>query len=108
VVGAKAYNLAKLRATLPDWVRVPSSVALPFGVFEAVLKHPANAGPAGQLQQLQAELGKATVGVMRAFGMLELFVLLELYCEVYLSVRLCSSTQPMQEQGLSCSNYRQT
>jgi alpha-glucan,water dikinase len=37
-------------------------VALPFGVFEAVLKHPANAGPAGKLQQLQAELGKAKVG----------------------------------------------
>lgn len=62
VVGAKAYNLAKLRATLPDWVRLPSSVALPFGVFEAVMGDPANAGAAAQLQQLQAELGNARVG----------------------------------------------
>jgi alpha-glucan,water dikinase len=61
VVGAKAYNLAKLRSTLPEWVRVPSSVALPFGVFEAVLKDPANAGPAAQLKQLQADLGNARV-----------------------------------------------
>lgn len=60
VVGAKAYNLALLRSTLPEWVRVPSSVALPFGVFEAVMA--ANPGPAAQLQQLQAELSRAQVG----------------------------------------------
>jgi alpha-glucan,water dikinase len=62
VVGAKAYNLAKLRSTLPSDVRVPSSVAVPFGVFEAVMAHPANAGPAAQLAKLQAELGNARVG----------------------------------------------
>jgi alpha-glucan,water dikinase len=61
VVGAKAYNLAKLRSTLPSDVRVPSSVAVPFGVFEAVMAHPANAGPAAQLAKLQAELGNARV-----------------------------------------------
>jgi len=66
VVGAKANNLAKLRSTLPDWVRVPASVALPFGVFEAVMAHPANAGPAAQLQRLQQELGNAQVGMLAA------------------------------------------
>jgi hypothetical protein len=63
VVGAKAYNLAKLRSTLPADVRVPSSVAVPFGVFERVLGHAANAGPAAQLAKLQAELGNARVSM---------------------------------------------
>lgn len=63
VVGAKAYNLAKLRSTLPDWVRVPASVALPFGVFEAVMDDAANAGAAAQLRRLQAELGSARVSL---------------------------------------------
>lgn len=61
VVGAKANNLAKLRSSLPEWVRVPASVALPFGVFEAVMDQPDNAGPAAQLKQLQAELNNARV-----------------------------------------------
>ncbi len=37
VVGAKSNNLNALRGKLPDWVRFPASIALPFGVFEAVL-----------------------------------------------------------------------
>lgn len=56
--------MAKLRSTLPDWIRVPASVALPFGVFEAVMGHPDNAGPAAQLQRLQGELGSARVGLL--------------------------------------------
>lgn len=38
VVGAKSKNLAGLRGKLPDWIALPSSVTLPFGCFEEVLR----------------------------------------------------------------------
>jgi alpha-glucan,water dikinase len=37
IVGGKANNLNRLRGRLPDWIRVPNSIALPFGTFERVL-----------------------------------------------------------------------
>lgn len=36
VVGAKSRNLANLRGKLPDWVKVPPAVTVPFGSFEKV------------------------------------------------------------------------
>jgi alpha-glucan,water dikinase len=41
-VGAKACHLAELRQSLPDWIALPESVAVPFGVAEKVLALPAN------------------------------------------------------------------
>ena len=35
-VGAKSRNLANLRGKLPDWVRLPPAVTVPFGSFEKV------------------------------------------------------------------------
>ena len=37
LVGGKACHQARLRGRLPDWIRLPASAALPFGVFEKVL-----------------------------------------------------------------------
>jgi alpha-glucan,water dikinase len=37
IVGGKSYQLKRLKKELPEWVRLPSSVALPFGVFEKTL-----------------------------------------------------------------------
>jgi alpha-glucan,water dikinase len=37
LVGGKSNNLNGLRRRLPDWVGLPASMALPFGVFEKVL-----------------------------------------------------------------------
>ncbi len=37
IVGGKSLNQARLRGRLPDWLKQPASVALPFGVFERVL-----------------------------------------------------------------------
>lgn len=42
IVGGKSNNLAGLRGRLPDWIAVPSSIALPFGVCERTLEQPAN------------------------------------------------------------------
>jgi hypothetical protein len=37
---------------LPDWVKLPASVALPHGSFEAVLRAPLNRDVSGRLQDL--------------------------------------------------------
>jgi hypothetical protein len=36
VVGAKSRNIANLRGKLPDWVKLPAAVTVPFGSFEKV------------------------------------------------------------------------
>lgn len=36
VVGAKSKNLASLRGKLPDWIRLPPAVTVPFSSFEQV------------------------------------------------------------------------
>jgi len=41
-VGAKSRNLELIRGRLPEWIHLPSSVALPFGVFERVLRDESN------------------------------------------------------------------
>ncbi|PPR85330.1 hypothetical protein GOBAR_AA35364 [Gossypium barbadense] len=37
MVGAKSRNISYLKGKVPSWVGIPTSVALPFGVFEKVL-----------------------------------------------------------------------
>lgn len=63
VVGAKAYNLAKLRKALPSWINVPASVAVPFGTFERVMSWGINQHAAERVRRLQEELGRAEVGL---------------------------------------------
>ncbi|HZY86788.1 MAG TPA: PEP/pyruvate-binding domain-containing protein, partial [Gemmataceae bacterium] len=42
LVGGKSNNLNGLRGRLPEWVGLPASLALPFGVFEKVLEDGSN------------------------------------------------------------------
>lgn len=42
VVGAKACNIKFLRGKLPSWIKIPMSVAIPFGAFEAILSQEIN------------------------------------------------------------------
>jgi len=56
VAGGKSCNLNGLRGRLPDWVKLPASVVIPFGGFDAALKQPENAAGARQIQALLAEL----------------------------------------------------
>ncbi|XP_042048973.1 alpha-glucan water dikinase, chloroplastic-like isoform X2 [Salvia splendens] len=42
LVGAKSRNIAHLKGKVPSWVNIPTSVALPFGTFEAVLSDKSN------------------------------------------------------------------
>lgn len=41
-VGAKSSNIKFLRERVPSWIRIPLSVAVPFGTFEAVLSEDIN------------------------------------------------------------------
>jgi alpha-glucan,water dikinase len=59
VVGAKAHVLADLRRRLPDWIQVPSSIALGFGTFERVLESEVNAGVNARLTALLREAESA-------------------------------------------------
>ncbi|XP_039049997.1 alpha-glucan water dikinase 2 [Hibiscus syriacus] len=42
MVGAKSSNIKFLRGRVPSWIRIPMSVAIPFGAFETVLSLDAN------------------------------------------------------------------
>eukprot|EP01018_Ginkgo_biloba_P037271 Gb_00444 [translate_table: standard] len=58
LVGSKSRNIAFLRGKVPSWVKVPTSVALPFGVFEMVLIEDMNKGVANKLADLNKLVAK--------------------------------------------------
>ena len=62
VVGAKSRNLADLRGRLPDWVRLPASVAVPYGVAEEVLQGAGNEGAAEAVRAAVAALDSGAAG----------------------------------------------
>eukprot|EP00930_Biecheleria_cincta_P034548 TRINITY_DN23868_c0_g1_i1.p1 TRINITY_DN23868_c0_g1~~TRINITY_DN23868_c0_g1_i1.p1 ORF type:complete len:1400 (+),score=215.37 TRINITY_DN23868_c0_g1_i1:240-4439(+) len=53
VAGGKSCNLNGLRGQLPDWIKLPASVAIPFGSFDSVV---ADAENTRLREQLQAHL----------------------------------------------------
>jgi alpha-glucan, water dikinase len=68
IVGGKSCYQAELRGKLPDWINLPTSVALPFDVFEQVLGLDTNQTVAKRYQQLvqQTEGGEAeTLAALR-------------------------------------------
>ncbi|MBN2710990.1 MAG: hypothetical protein JXR97_00950, partial [Planctomycetes bacterium] len=68
ILGGKSNNLAQLHGRLPDWIRFPASMAIPFGASEAVLADAINAEVRGRIQDLQNKLEsepEATLAAMR-------------------------------------------
>jgi alpha-glucan,water dikinase len=51
-VGYKSSNLRRIKGKLPEWIVLPPSVALPFGVFEKVLAEENNKGVAERYREL--------------------------------------------------------
>lgn len=51
-VGGKSNNLKRLRTKAPEWIDVPCSVAVPFGVFERVLSEEKNSEIAGYYEEM--------------------------------------------------------
>ncbi|GMJ09703.1 STARCH EXCESS 1 [Hibiscus trionum] len=58
MVGAKSRNISYLKGKVPSWIGIPTSVALPFGVFEKVLADKLNQGVLQKLQILKKKLGE--------------------------------------------------
>lgn len=58
VVGGKANNLNGLRGRLPDWIRLPTSLALPFGAFDRALADENNRELRRQYDALVAAAGQ--------------------------------------------------
>ncbi|VAX30948.1 Phosphoenolpyruvate synthase [hydrothermal vent metagenome] len=56
LVGGKSLNLTRLQGKLPDWIHLPASVALPFGVFENVLALDRNSGIEQRYRELISRL----------------------------------------------------
>jgi alpha-glucan, water dikinase len=54
LVGGKSNNLTGLRGRLPSWIRLPTSVALPFGAFEKALADDRNRELRRQAESLVA------------------------------------------------------
>jgi len=66
-VGGKSCHLARLRRQLPEWIHLPVSVALPFGVFDRVLKLGINKEMARRYQELTRQIEKeAAEGTLAA------------------------------------------
>jgi alpha-glucan,water dikinase len=65
MVGAKSRNIANLKGKVPSWLGIPTSVALPFGVFEKVLSDKSNQAVAEKLKILKKKLGEGEVSALR-------------------------------------------
>ena len=63
-VGGKSNNLMHLRGKVPEWLHLPVSVALPFGVFEKVLAEPNNREAAERYESLTRQLTSLSVEEM--------------------------------------------
>nr|GMD95460.1 alpha-glucan water dikinase, chloroplastic isoform X1 [Ipomoea batatas] len=64
LVGAKSRNIANLKGKVPSWIGIPTSVALPFGVFEKVLSDDINQGVDVKLQVLKKKLSEGDFSVL--------------------------------------------
>ncbi|RVW43449.1 Alpha-glucan water dikinase, chloroplastic [Vitis vinifera] len=64
MVGAKSRNISYLKGKVPLWVQIPTSVALPFGVFEKVLSDGLNKEVSEKLRSLKGGLGKGNFAVL--------------------------------------------
>lgn len=58
LVGGKSRNLQLLRGRVSDLIKLPPSVAMPFGTFDAILDIPENAKTKEQLMLLVSDLEK--------------------------------------------------
>ncbi|CAH9102815.1 unnamed protein product [Cuscuta europaea] len=65
LVGAKSRNIANLQGKVPSWIGIPTSVALPFGVFEKALSEDINQEVEAKLKSLKKKLSDGDFSVLR-------------------------------------------
>ncbi|KAG9440143.1 hypothetical protein H6P81_020308 [Aristolochia fimbriata] len=66
MVGAKSRNIQYLKKRLPSWIRVPTSVAVPFRVFEAILLSDINKELAKDILSLSRLIDKGDLSKIHA------------------------------------------
>jgi alpha-glucan,water dikinase len=64
LTGGKSLNLARIAGKLPGWIRRPTSIAVPFGVFERVLALKTNRTISEKLDRLLAQVETAPANVL--------------------------------------------
>uniref|UniRef100_A0A2P2LZP5 alpha-glucan, water dikinase n=1 Tax=Rhizophora mucronata TaxID=61149 RepID=A0A2P2LZP5_RHIMU len=64
LVGAKSRNISYLKGKIPSWIGIPTSVALPFGVFEKVLCDDLNKEVFEKLQILKKNLEEGELSAL--------------------------------------------
>lgn len=65
MVGAKSRNISYLKGKVPSWVGIPTSVAIPFGVFEHVLSDKSNQAVAEKIDILKKKLTEGDFSVLK-------------------------------------------
>ncbi|CAL0330850.1 unnamed protein product [Lupinus luteus] len=65
MVGAKSRNISYLKGKVPSWVGIPTSVALPFGVFEHVLSDKSNQAVAEKVNVLKKKLTEGDFSALK-------------------------------------------
>ncbi|GAU21380.1 hypothetical protein TSUD_189680 [Trifolium subterraneum] len=65
MVGAKSRNISYLKGKVPSWVGIPTSVAIPFGVFEHVLSDKSNQAVAEKINILKKKLTEGDFSVLK-------------------------------------------
>ncbi|KAG9449919.1 hypothetical protein H6P81_009884 [Aristolochia fimbriata] len=94
MVGAKSRNISYLKGKVPSWVGIPTSVALPFGVFEKVLSDDSNKTVATQIEQLKHRLVEGDVGVLGEIRKTVLQLVPPAQLVQELKDKMCSSKMP--------------
>ncbi|WVZ24310.1 hypothetical protein V8G54_002854 [Vigna mungo] len=64
-VGAKSRNIAYLKGKVASWIGIPTSVAIPFGVFEHVLSDKSNQAVAERVNILKKKLIEGDFSVLK-------------------------------------------
>ncbi len=64
IVGGKSLNLISLKGKLPEWIHLPTSAAIPFGVAEKVLELEINKETAGHVNKLLRDVEEQPAEVL--------------------------------------------
>lgn len=65
MVGAKSRNISYLKGKVASWIGIPTSVAIPFGVFEHVLSDKPNQAVAERVNNLKKKLIEGDFSVLK-------------------------------------------
>ncbi|TYG69573.1 hypothetical protein ES288_D05G241500v1 [Gossypium darwinii] len=98
-VGAKSCNIKFLRGRVPSWIRIPMSVAIPFGAFETVLSLDVNKDISTKIMFLRKLVNGGNVSKLQEIkgAILQMSVPVSLTTE--LTSKMKSARMPWPDKG---------